>query len=108
MNLMTNSDMTTLLPHSQHPECVHAYRRSGSLCGKNNGRKSKSRIQRLSAAPPQAPAAGRLAAAMATICASLRPIRDGAVRSNARTCAISFSFDPGQRPGHPKKMVFGG
>jgi hypothetical protein len=38
-----------------------------------------------------APAAGRLAAAMATIWASRRPIRDGAPRSNKRTCRISRS-----------------
>jgi hypothetical protein len=101
--------MTTLLPHSQQLECLHAYMRSGWLCGENDAQKSKPRIERPPAAPPQAPAAGRLAAAMATICASLRPIRDGAVRSNARTCAISFSFgEPGQRSGHPMKMVFGG
>jgi len=94
--------MTTLLPHSRHIERSHAYMRSGWLWGKNNGQKSKSRIPRLLAAPPQAPAAGRLAAAMATICASRRPIRDGAARSNARTCAISFSSSiPGNGPGTP-------
>jgi hypothetical protein len=38
-----------------------------------------------------APAAGRLAAAIATICAKRRPIRDGAARRNERTCCISSS-----------------
>ena len=36
-----------------------------------------------------APAAGRLAAAMATIWANRRPIRDGAARRNEVTCRIS-------------------
>src|SRR5436190_4100338 len=38
-----------------------------------------------------APAAGRLAAAIATIWAKRRPIRDGAPRRNERTCCISSS-----------------
>jgi hypothetical protein len=36
-----------------------------------------------------APAAGRLAAAMATIRANRRPIRDGVERSNKRNCRMS-------------------
>jgi len=36
-----------------------------------------------------APAPGRLAAAMATISARRRPIRDGAERSNVRNCCMS-------------------
>jgi len=39
--------------------------------------------------PLYAPAAGRLAAAIATIWDSRRPIRDGAPRSNERSCCIS-------------------
>src|SRR5450756_1951292 len=43
--------------------------------------------------PDYAPAAGRLAAAMATISARRRPIRDGAARSNERNWRIfSGSF----------------
>jgi hypothetical protein len=45
--------------------------------------------QRFVSSQAYAPAAGRLAAAMATIWASRRPIRDGAPRSNERICCIS-------------------
>jgi len=89
MNLITNSDMAALLPHPRHLECMHAYIDKACGVGKKLT-KIKVADQRLLAAA-QAPAWGRLAAAMATIWASFRPIRDGAVRSNARTCAISFS-----------------
>jgi hypothetical protein len=48
--------------------------------------------------PDYAPAAGKLAAAMATISARRRPIRDGATRSNERNCRIfSGSFRAGDR-----------
>jgi hypothetical protein len=59
-------------------------------------------------AAAQAPAAGRLAAAMATIWASRRPIRDGAARRNEVTCRIShFPFGPGTAE-HTRKMGVGG
>jgi hypothetical protein len=106
MNLITNSDMATLLPHPQHIECMHAYIAKACCVGKKLTKMEVA--NQLLPAAAQAPAWGRLAAAMATIWASFRPIRDGAVRSNARTCAISFSSGAGQRPGAPWKMVFGG
>jgi hypothetical protein len=43
-------------------------------------------------APTYAPADGRLAAAIAAISASRRPIRDGAERSNNLTFRIANSF----------------
>jgi hypothetical protein len=48
-------------------------------------------IKKTTSAPgtPQAPADGRLAAAMATISLSRRPIRDGAERSNEPNCRMS-------------------
>ena len=46
-----------------------------------------------------APAAGRLAAAMATISARRRPIRDGAERNNERKCCIS------QLPSAPAETI---
>jgi hypothetical protein len=53
-------------------------------------KRSQSRLNGAGAASAAyAPAAGRLAAAMATIWASRRPIRDGAPRSNERSCCIS-------------------
>jgi len=46
-------------------------------------------------APSQAPASGRLAAAMATNCAIRRLMRDGVERSNERTRSIEISFHAG-------------
>jgi hypothetical protein len=109
MNLITNSDMTTLLPHPQHLECMHAYMRQGRLCGEKELTKIEVADSAVAGrAAAQAPAAGRLAAAMATIWASRRPIRDGAARRNEVTCRIShFPFGPGTA-GHTGKMVVGG
>jgi hypothetical protein len=48
--------------------------------------------------PAYAPAAGRLAAAIATIWARRRPIRDGAVRNIVATCRIShLPSEPAER-----------
>jgi hypothetical protein len=100
MNLITNSDMTTLLPHPQHLECMHAYMRQGRLCGEKELTKIEVADSAVAGrAAAQAPAAGRLAAAMATIWASRRPIRDGAARRNEVTCRISHFPLARERPG---------
>jgi hypothetical protein len=56
----------------------------------------------------QAPADGRLAAAMATIWDSRRPIREEALLSNERTCRISSSSLSAGGQGAPEKMVSSG
>src|ERR1700732_3146485 len=72
--------MTDFGPHQQEgrrqPRGVVAIDR-GADCGLSKHKAAK------------APAAGRLAAAMATIMASCRPIRDRVERSNEPNCRIS-------------------
>jgi hypothetical protein len=56
-------------------------------------------------APDQAPTEGRLAAAISTICASLRRSRDEVARNSEFTRCISIALRTAKRAGYPPKLA---
>jgi len=73
---------------------------------RESGVRDGARHRRRRAAIAYAPTSGRLAAAMATICAKRRPSRDGALQNKVATCRmLQFPAAPAEQTCRKEKQT---